>query len=821
MTSRAQRFVLLSWAIAVLSLSSAGAAAPLQLARTELFPIAPGVDTQRGFAVAVDGDWMAVGAPLEKGDGAVHLFLWNGDASRWDLKATLFPSPPPGPPGTPAHFGNAVALRDGILAVAALGEGAVYVFQNGGGGWVQLTRLSGRPDSPGQLGTPGVPGRFGRAVALASTPGIIRLAVGEVAAHGEVKGTVWVYTFTVASGWTFYGGTVRRTGDTAPGNRLGQALALSADGATLAVGDPADQGSAGAVHLFAVITGQSPKPLQMLTAPGGAAGDQFGAAVALSGDLLAVGAPTADRVGRNAGAVFTFRRTGGDWSPITGPQAADPLPGDQLGAAIALDGDLLVAGAPAPGALDPVTHERRLGAVHVFRFDAGTWSAVAPLQPGNAEPGDLTGFAVAVSGGRVAVGAVLGDQGGNAAGAAWTFSCGEGCAEEAEAMVRDDSAGHRAGAAVALSSDGHFLAVGVSLGVDDVTTDRGAAYVYRRAGTGWRQESRLFSPQQVTGDGFASAVALDGETLAVGAPDVGEVPPDALGGLVYMFHRVGTAWQSEETPVGLGQNPGGDFGATLALAGDILAVGAPDRGAGAVFVYRRTETGWVSFPLVTPATGSSGDHFGASIALRDGMLAVGAPSAAAPVIFIPRPARFVSPPVSSPPGGGAVYVFSLQADAWVPSARLQLPLTDLTPLHGAFGAAVSLGDGTLAVGAPGLAPDAGSVYLFSGPSWLQQGAAIFPLVPSDRFGTAVVLRGGSLLVGAPGTGKVLKPSGQVFLFRRDGAAWTQSAVVSAVPRVNGDKFGTSLGFEGGAFVVTSPSQSSGEWVTVFTTDVTP
>src|SRR4051812_17132764 len=91
--------------------------------RIELFPVLPGVDTQRGFAVAADGGWLAVGAPLEGDGGAVHLFSWSG--SRWEPETVLYPDPP----RAGARFGSALALRNGTLAVAALGQGAVYVFQ--------------------------------------------------------------------------------------------------------------------------------------------------------------------------------------------------------------------------------------------------------------------------------------------------------------------------------------------------------------------------------------------------------------------------------------------------------------------------------------------------------------------------------------------------------------------------------------------------------------------------------------------------------------------------------------------------------------------
>jgi hypothetical protein len=563
--------------------------------------------------------------------------------------------------------------------------------------------------------------------------------------------------------------------------------------------------SAGKVRIYTLITGQPPEKIKELSAPDGQAGDQFGAAVALSGGRLAIGAPTAHvREGRS-GAVYTSAGSGSDWS-LPQKLAADLLPGDQLGMALALDGDFLVAGAPAP-----FTAASRPGAVRVFRFETDQWREAEVLRPGNSEPRDLSGFAVAVRAGRIAVGAVLGDQGGPAAGAAWTFACGppeDGCIEEREAVVPDQEACKHVGVAVALSES--FLAVGASPG----SLGGGAVYVFRKAAAGWRQEARLTSLHPEILDGFGTALALDGDILVVGAPkgrtDSNVSPPlEEMGGLVYVFRRTGTAW-GLETLITPGEERAGSFGAAVALADGTLAVGAPANpkrgiGAGAVSVYHREGTEWLPDTLVTAPDGRPNDRFGSSVAVRGGTLAVGSPSAGSLNYIFYGLTR-----LSELPGDGAVYLFKSGGGGWVPDSRLVG-----SQALGRFGAALSLDGGTLAVGAPGQAPGAGGdVYLFTGPPWPPQGLRL-SAASTVRFGAALVLQGDELLVGAPGSGNAFDPPGEVQRFQRSGTVWAAAGNVKAVTLVQGGEFGAALALDKGIFVVGSPGPFAGERVTVF------
>jgi hypothetical protein len=443
----------------------------------------------------------------------------------------------------------------------------------------------------------------------------------------------------------------------------------------------------------------------------------------------------------------------------------------------------------------------------VFSVAVGGWREAAVLRPDNGEPRDLIGFAVAVRGNRIAVGAALGDQGGAAAGAVWTFTCGgpDKCEQEGEALVPDPAAGDQVGTAVALSEG--RLAVGAP-----AEGAGGAVYVYRRVGLGWRQEARLTSRNPLLFDGFGSALALDGDVLAVGAPfdheDPQVSPPvESTGGLVYVFHRGGTAWRLEAV-LDPGGGRGGNFGAALSLADGILAVGAPANGtrgvdAGAVSIYRRTASGWSPDPLVTAPGGQPGNRFGSAVAVQGGTLAVGSPSAH---VFQINQARFIELA-----GDGAVDLFQSGASGWGLIARLPAPL-----FQSRFGAALSLEGGTLAVGAPGSEQGpGGTVYLRTGPSWTSQGPSL-SAPGARRFGAALALRGDELLIGAPGAGKAADPAGEIHLYRRTGAVWTVAGSLGARMPAQGDEFGASLALgEDGTFAAGSPGPLAGHSVNVF------
>ncbi len=159
-----------------------------------------------------------------------------------------------------------------------------------------------------------------------------------------------------------------------PGDGTGEAIAMRGDVVALGAGrhdhgDPTQLANAGVVFVFEEAGGAWTQTAT-LALPGPRAQDRFGASVVLGDDVLLVGAPGRDLGAEDAGAVFRFRRTPSGWLPAGVPvTSATPAPDAGFGVALALDGDTLLVGADTPVAA---------GAVEVLRgaVDADLWTPV-------------------------------------------------------------------------------------------------------------------------------------------------------------------------------------------------------------------------------------------------------------------------------------------------------------------------------------------------------------------------------------------------------------------------------------------------------------
>lgn len=247
-------------------------------------------------------------------------------APTWKEEAKLQPKGS----GLGDSFGQAVAVSGTRAIVGATyfsggaGPGAAFVFERTGAGLGEVLRLA-----PSGLATNDV---FGRAVSLRND----RAVVG-APAHAT-KGAAWTF-LRGATGFAF------ETKLAPSGAATSFGAALSNDGDDVLVGAP---GGAGAASVFS--KSGSTWTEAPLSEPSGGTADGFGRAVALRGNLALVGAPA-----RGAGAVFVFRRTGAAWSMTATLAAADAAAGDEFGASIAIDGaagaETVVVGAPKKNAV--------------------------------------------------------------------------------------------------------------------------------------------------------------------------------------------------------------------------------------------------------------------------------------------------------------------------------------------------------------------------------------------------------------------------------------------------------------------------------------
>jgi hypothetical protein len=367
-----------------------------------------------GSAVALSGDTILVGVPTHDAQatadaGKVQVFVRTGTS--WRLQATLLASDA----SVGAEFGYAVAISGDTAVVGArnsgpAAQGAAYVFVRSGGAWSQQSRLSS--------GDVLQFSEFGSAVAVDGDTVLVGTRQGGSTLSVR-PGAVYVFTRTAAS-WVQQAKLV--PADAAHADQFGAAVALS--GGTALVGAPrADTGAgadAGAAYVYTG-SGSAWNLQQKLVASDGAASDQLGSAVALSGDSVVLGAPLDDTATQvNAGAAYVFVRSGILWSQqarLATFAASDSL---TLGTAVALDGDVAVLGA-AVGIQQPGNLVS--GTAHVFTRSGASWTERAILAAGDSGAGDRFAQVASLAGDRVVLGAPEVDLAGGVsnAGAAYVF----------------------------------------------------------------------------------------------------------------------------------------------------------------------------------------------------------------------------------------------------------------------------------------------------------------------------------------------------------------------------------------------------------------
>lgn len=360
-----------------------------------------------------------------------------------------------------------------------------------------------------------------------------------------------------------------------------EGASVSIHGDTLVLGAPfaapGGKTDAGAVYVF--LRGASGWVQQAKLVPSEhRAGDNFGARVSLNGETLVVGTPGADAGGKNnAGAAFVFVRTGTTWKEQARLWAADAQADDQFGFAVSLSGDVLAVGARGAD----LVGRKDAGAAYVFNRRGTSWFAAAKLTASDAAADDSLGVGVAVAGDVVLAGADFADPAGKReAGAAYVFSrVGATYSQAAKLAPSDGQSGDWFGRQVALDSTGSVAVISALHGDATGKPDSGCVYVFSKTFGGWNQQAKLGASDGQSKDWFGYDVAVSGSQLLVGAP-FAEVTGLLDAGASYLFDKTGTAWSQTDKLTASDPSPSGFFGNGVSLVQDVFLVGAPGRPVG-------------------------------------------------------------------------------------------------------------------------------------------------------------------------------------------------------------------------------------------------
>ncbi len=764
-----------------------------------------------GRAVALSGDTAVIGAPRDNvtGDDQGSAYVFTRSGAVWTLQQKLTADDG----AADDDFGRSVALSIDTVVVGAdsdtiganAGQGSAYVFTRGGAVWTQQQKLTANDGAAGD--------HFGVSVAISGDTVVVGANLADIFPNVD-QGAAYVFT---RSGAVWTPQQKLTANDGAANDFFGVSVTLSGDTVVVGAyfddsGANTDQGSAYVFTRGFTSSGAVWTLQQKLTAADGAARDQFGCSVAISGDTVVVGAYLDDIGYTNQGSAYVFTRgltpSGAVWTQQQRLTANDGAADDQFGVSVALSGDTLVVGAW----FDDIGAFANQGSAYVFsRADSMVWRQQRKLTADDGAAFDQFGFSVALSGDTVVVGAVGDDTGANSnQGSAYAFVIRANDLVQQQPLTAADGAALDAfGNAVAVSGD--TAVVGAPFDSIGANGAQGSAYIFTRgftpSGAVWTLQQKLTASDGAADDRFGKSVALSGDTVVVGAY-LDDIGGNTDQGSAYVFTRSGTVWTQQQR---LTANDGASidqFGFSVALSGDTVVAGANRDNIispidqGSAYVFTRSGTVWTQQQRLSASDGADEDNFGVSVSLSGDTMVVGA----------------YGDDNGANVDQGSAYVFTR---GFTPSGAVWTQQQRLTANDGAandsFGFSVALSGDTVVVGAflndTGAIANQGAAYVFTrvGTLWLQQQRLVAnDGVANDHFGFSVTISGDTAVVGAEGddTGANFD-QGSAYVFTRSANAWTQQQKFTANDGAAADGFGNAVALSGDTVLVGASTDDIG------------
>ena len=335
----------------------------------------------------------------------------------------------------------------------------------------------------------------------------------------------------------------------------------------------------------------------------GNANDQFGSSVSINQDNLIIGVVSDDsNNGMDAGSAYIFNRIGTDWSQKTIIFPSDGSVNDNFGISVSIDGNYAIIGASGD--------DSNRGSAYVFRWTGIVWSQQAKIIASDREPDDLFGHSVSIK--------------------------------------------------------GDFAIIGSFCDDNENGIDAGSAYIFKRSGTTWTQQTKITASDGEDNDHFGISTSIDEKYIIIGA--AGE---NNNTGAAYIFENTGTSW-TQQTKITASDGEDNDhFGISTSIDEKYVIVGASsdNNEAGSAYIFRLIDSSWQQEDKLVATDDESGDNFGFSVSIDDITAVVGAlnddnnkgNNAGCTYTFIRRNEPPSSPNINGPTSGkpGIIYYYSL------------------------------------------------------------------------------------------------------------------------------------------------------------------
>lgn len=330
------------------------------------------------------------------------------------------------------------------------------------------------------------------------------------------------------------------------------------------------------------------------------------------------------------------------------------------------------------------------GSAYVYRLINGTWQQIKKLTADVPSTNDYFGSSVAIGGSTIIVGTPSGSGAVQDSGVAYVFREDGGDWVQI-AKLEGNDANEDDGFGTSVAIDGDTVLVGAIYDRDLVPVG-GSAYIFREVGGVWQEIAKLTPDDGVVAEFFGSGVAIEGDTAVVGA-QLGKTMDSTETGSVYVFREIGGAWQ-QMTELLADDGMAFDlFGLGLGIDGDFVLVGSPYSGnGGAAYLFEESAGNWQQIRKFTPPDPNSSDDFGTHVVIKGDLMVIGAPG-----------------DEENGTGSGAVYVSRRFDGDWIPFQKL-------TAADGAsddnLGTTVAITNAHVLAGAIGDNSGRGSVYAF-------------------------------------------------------------------------------------------------------------
>jgi len=368
--------------------------------------------------------------------------------------------------------------------------------------------------------------------------------------------------------------------------------------------------------------------------------------------------------------------------------APDAVRGAEFGRAVAVQGNVAVVGAP---------NDAGTGAAYVYEKTVTGWQFQQKLIA-DPLPGSFFGISVAIDGDRIVVGASGELNTDVGAGAAYVFvHVGSKWTPEGKVVGSENTAFDNFGISVAIKGD--TIVCGAFGNSDLNQSEVGSAYVFRRIAGLWLQQQELTASDGASFARFGLSVAMNDDTIIVGAD--GDAELGFSSGAVYVFTFDGSNWIQQQKLHAQDARPSASFGYHLAMDGDTIVIGAPQdqvgtHTLGAAYVFTRRSQGWLQDRKLVAKDSDAFDGFGLRVAVSEDTIVVGSVNDSE-VAF----------------AAGAAYVYRLNGQSgW--SVHEKLFASDAAR-DDSFGCAVAVSNNTVLVGALGrsdVALLAGAAYVY-------------------------------------------------------------------------------------------------------------